>query len=80
MPSSWSEAAMLQLEALGFIKFAEDDEGMFLITGKGMERAEKTLRKMPADDQILLILCGAELALRFAEYQGPDEKGGEVNA
>ncbi len=72
MLSIKTEAAVLQLEALGFIKTSEDDKKIY-ITDTGEKRAEEILRKLPADEQLLLVMLGGELAQRFAEHEEPEQ-------
>ena len=73
MSSIETEAATLQLEALGFIKISEDGEKMH-ITDKGIERARDILNKLPVDEAILLIMLSGDMAQYFTEYIEPDEK------
>lgn len=76
MGSIKAEAATIQLEALGFIKYSEDGK-KFYITDKGEKRAEEILYKLPVDEQILLVMLGGELAKRFAVHEEPDEERAE---
>ena len=66
------EAAVIQLEALGFLKVTEDE--YIGLTDKGIERAKQILQKLPIDDRVLLALLGGDMAKSCASYEDPEDK------